>query len=573
MARTHPEGWQQLPAEGARARELQTLARLATALPDDFATYHGLHWTRAAPDHAIFGEIAFAVLGPGGRIVLIEQQTGFLDETLDGLMRPGKRKPRQISIALARDADALRARLRPLLNGDEAHLDTLLYCPDYTVRQPGTAGLDPARIIDATQREQLAARVLALAGAHAETPPDRSRQLALHRFFADILELVPDVQAYIGQRDDLTTRLSGGLAEWARRIEMTPFRLRVVATAGSGKTQLALAAFTDALAAGRRPLYVCYNRPLADHFARLVPAGGEVATYHQLCDRRIRDSGRRPAFGAPGAFRRMEADFATLVSTQPDPAWLFDELIIDEGQDFTDSWRDSLLAVLKPGGRAWWLEDPLQNLYGRPPVALPGWVQLTADTNYRTPADILALLNRCLPLPAPVRAGSPVADSEPETFEWQDEDSLMDATRRAITRAIGLGFRRDTIVLLTFRGREHSRFTPLDHIGPHRLRAFTGRYDLLGEPEHSTGELLIDSVYRFKGQSAPCIIFTEIDFETLDELSMRKLFVGATRATMKLIMVSSTRAHQRLTANTATVGNDAGAAAYCGLPNPQEFTA
>ena len=120
------------------------------------------------------------------------------------------------------------------------------------------------------------------------------------------------------------------------------------------------------------------------------------------------------------------------------------------------------------------------------------------------------------------------------------------ATKRAITRALGLGFRRDAIVLLTFRGREHSRFTPLEHLGPHRLRAFTGRYDLLGEPEHSHGELLIDSVYRFKGQSAPCIIFTEIDFDTLDELTMRKLFVGATRATMKLILVASERAASAL---------------------------
>ncbi|MBS0551413.1 MAG: ATP-binding domain-containing protein, partial [Proteobacteria bacterium] len=101
---------------------------------------------------------------------------------------------------------------------------------------------------------------------------------------------------------------------------------------------------------------------------------------------------------------------------------------------------------------------------------------------------------------------------------------------------------RDMIALVTFRGREHSRFTPITHLGPHRLRAFSGRYDLFGEPEHSEGDLLIDSVYRFKGQSAPCVIFTEIDFDTLDEATVRKLFVGATRATMKLILVASPRA-------------------------------
>jgi hypothetical protein len=547
MARTHPEGWRLLPAEGARGRELATLARLAAALPADTTIYHGLHWTRAEGPSAVFGAVDFAVVGPSGRVLLVEQQSGFLDETPAGLRRPGKRRAAQISVDLARNADALRARLRPLLDGAEPLLDVLLHCPDYTVRQPGTAGLDPSRIVDAGRRDELPAIVGALTRAQDADPAlEPAHHQALHRFFADLLELVPDVQSHIGQVDDLTTRLSGGLTEWARRITVDPHRLRVTATAGSGKTQLALAAYTDALDGGRRPLYVCYNRPLADHFARIAPAGGEIATYHQLCDRRLRDAGRKPAFGAPGAFRRMEADFAALVTTHITADWQFDELIIDEGQDFIEPWRDALLALLKPGGRAWWLEDPLQNLYDRPPVALPGWVGLTADTNYRTPADVLALLNARLPLPAPVRAGSPVADSEPEVLPWHDDASLLEATKRAITRALGLGFRRDMIVLLTFRGREHSRFTALEQLGPHRLRAFTGRYDLLGEPEHSRGELLIDSVYRFKGQSAPCIIFTEIDFEApderMDELTLRKLFVGATRATMKLFLVASGRA-------------------------------
>lgn len=548
MARIHPEGWRQLQASGAQQRELATLALFADGLPDDYAVYHGLHWTRAEGSRTVFGEIGFAVLGPGGRVLLIEQHSGFLDETEAGLLRPGKRRNREVAVALAHDAEALRARLRPLLEGGEARLDTLFYCPDYAVRQPGTAGLDPARIVDAGRRDQLIAIVRTLAGPADEAPAAPTRLAALHRFFADLLELVPDVQALAGRADDLTTRLSGGLAEWARRITMTPHRLRITATAGSGKTQLALAAFVDAIEAGRRPLYVCYNRPLADHIARIVPAGGEVATYHQLCDRSLRAAGRTPDFSAPDRFRRMEADFAALVAGGGGPAGGYDELIVDEGQDFFEAWRDTLFALLGPDGRAWWLEDPLQNLYGREPVALPGWVGLSADTNYRTPADVLALLNARLPLPAPVRAGSPLADSEPELLAWESnagdggEAGLLDATRRAITRAIGLGFRRDMIVLLTFRGREHSRFTPLGHLGPHRLRAFHGRYDLFGEAEYSDGDLLIDSVYRFKGQAAPCVIFTEIDFEALDELTMRKLFVGATRATMKLILVASNRA-------------------------------
>jgi hypothetical protein len=42
------------------------------------------------------------------------------------------------------------------------------------------------------------------------------------------------------------------------------------------------------------------------------------------------------------------------------------------------------------------------------------------------------------------------------------------------------------------------------------------------------------------------VIFTEVDFDTFDERIARKLFVGATRATMKLIVVASQRAARHL---------------------------
>jgi hypothetical protein len=46
------------------------------------------------------------------------------------------------------------------------------------------------------------------------------------------------------------------------------------------------------------------------------------------------------------------------------------------------------------------------------------------------------------------------------------------------------------------------------------------------------------------------VIFTEIDFETLDEKSFRKIFVGMTRARMKLVLVMSERAAQQLPAGS-----------------------
>jgi hypothetical protein len=540
MATLIPDGWNALAASGAAQRELQTLALFERGLPDGYVVLHAVHWTRVHEGHRIVGEVDFVVIGPTGAVLLIEQKSGFLDETAEGLIKTYGERHKSVPAQMARTAAALETRLRQFCKGVKIPLDTLLYCPDYTVRQPGSAGLDPARIVDAPRRDHLCRLIQTILPASGDVLPQRADVL---RFFSDLLQVSVDVGAIAGQARTLYTRLSEGLATWGRRIECDPQRLRVTATAGSGKTQLALAVLRDALAAGRRALYVCYNRPLADHIALIAPADCEVATYHQLCDRVARAAGAAPDFRQPGAFAALEA---RMDHYTPDDARRFDDLVVDEGQDFNDAWAANLLRLLRPGGRAWWLEDPMQNLYGRRSVSLPGWVGLRADTNYRSPRDVLAMLNRLLPLPRPIEAASPVDSSDIEVITYADTAELLRATVRAVTNCVAAGYKRDMIAVVTYRGREHSALTPYDRIGPYTLRSFAGRYDLLGNAVVSDGDIAIDSVHRFKGQSAPCVVFTEIDFESLDDLAVRRLFVGATRATMKLVLVVSERSARTL---------------------------
>lgn len=536
MAIIYPDGWKELVATGAAIREIETLTLLAQTLPDDYRVYHGVHWTRVQQGSQLWGEIDFAILSPSGKLLLIEQKSGFLTETPAGLVKTYNKTVKPIAMQMGRTLDGMRSRLNDYCQGTKAVLDTLLYCPDYTVNNPGSAGIDPARIVDASRREQLVHTICSILPLDRPVNPITDK---IHAFLSDTLDLVPNANAFTGQAQMLYTRLSGGLAEWARKIQCDPFRLRIIGTAGSGKTQLALSVFRDAVAAGRRLLYVCYNRPLADHFTQISPHGGIVATYHQLCDKIYRSQGFEPDFSVAGAFRQIES---FMTEFQPDENWLFDELIIDEGQDFQSEWKDNLLKLLRPSGRAWWLEDPMQKLYKRPDVALTGWVTLRSDTNYRTPRDILDNLSQLITLPTPIVSGSPLTDSDMDIQNYSNPADLLEKTKLAITRCIALGYKRDMIAVITFRGREHSVLSAYDKLGPLALKKFTGDYDLLGNPMFSDGDILIESVYRFKGQAAPCVILTEIDFESLDEITIRKLFVGATRATMKLVMVMSDQA-------------------------------
>ena len=347
----------------------------------------------------------------------------------------------------------------------------------------------------------------------------------------------------MGHARNMVTRVSGGLAHWARRLEFDPFRLRITGTAGSGKTQLALAEYRATLEFGKRPLYVCYNRPLADHFNRIAPGGGLVCTYHQLCDQRVRHTGETPDFTLPDAFERLQKRASELPIAG---AFLFDTVIVDEGQDISEKWRDFIFRHARADARLLWLEDPLQNLYGRPPTPLPGWVTLNANSNYRSPRPIVELLRRLLPGELDIEAASPIAADDIEFLTYEDTAGMFARVKEAIRNCYSAGFKKHDLAIVSYHGREQSHLMGLDKLGQTSLRHFTGEYDLFGQPVYTDGDVLVESVYRFKGQAAPAVILTEIDFELLDDKAVRKLFVGATRSSMKLILVLHEKSAARL---------------------------
>src|SRR5574342_720263 len=108
MARIHPSGWREMQATGAAQREIETLALLAEALPDTYTVYHGVHWTRVERGFSVFGEIDFAVVAPSGRLLLIEQKSGFLEETPEGLVKQSPQGEKKVKVQLARNVEALQ---------------------------------------------------------------------------------------------------------------------------------------------------------------------------------------------------------------------------------------------------------------------------------------------------------------------------------------------------------------------------------------------------------------------------------------------------------------------------------
>jgi len=319
---------------------------------------------------------------------------------------------------------------------------------------------------------------------------------------------------------------------------------RIQATAGSGKTQLALQLLDDAAAGGLCAAYVCFNRPLADHVRRLASPKVQVVNYHELCFEHYRRAHGEPDF-SPEGYRRM-SDAYCAASAEFTPA--LDLLVIDEGQDFDAGWVESLCSRLKPGGRLYVLEDEAQRLYQHEGFGLGDAVTVRCSDNFRSPRVICDVINALALVSPPVRGLNPYPGEVPDTRTYDTDDGLLAQVEAAVAALLARGFALSDIAVISGRGREKSVLLNRVGIGPWRTRRFTGEYDRTGEQRWSQGELLVESVYRYKGQSAPAVVIAEFDFAELDEAVRRRLFVALTRAQMAAELVLSARAERCLAA-------------------------
>ncbi|MCX7175402.1 MAG: NERD domain-containing protein/DEAD/DEAH box helicase [Proteobacteria bacterium] len=505
MARIVPDGWQNLDtATPSIQRELETLRGLSTTLPDDYTVYHGIHWSTLDRGHAVFGEIDFVVVNRAGDLLLIEQKLGFLGETAEGLVKEYPGKSKSVPVQMARSRDAVLTKLRQRNGASHVHVESLLFCPHYAIKSPLTAGIVPERIVDSKRKDQLAAiiqQVLPIG--------DEMDTVVVHQFLRDVIKLEPDVSALVGRARTLVARV---------------------------------AEFRAAIDAGRRPLYVCFNRPLADHVEAIAPPGGMACTFHTLCEAVLRAHGQTHDFTQPGAFDALVTRAEQLLVPE---SLLFDTVIIDEGQDWSERWRDRVFCHARADARRLWLEDPLQNLYGRPAVTLPGWVGLRSQANYRSPRPIVRFLQGLVGEEAGIEAASPIDASDVEFLTYADKTELLAQVKMGIKQCYAAGFKKTDVAVISYHGRESSHVMRHDRLGDFTFRRFSGAYDLFQRPVYEEGDILMESVMRL-GQAAPAIVFAEIDFAELDDKAVRRLFVGATRATMKLVLVISEDAAQQL---------------------------
>jgi len=545
MAQLFPEDHQLAEGEVLHKGEYKTLEMLKEGLSDQYMVFHGVHWTRVEEDSAIYGEIDFLILNPYGRVLAIEQKETQIEVNAKGELVPIykdshvlTKSSRTINSQVSRNIGSLRTEYQKRHPEQRLEIDHLLYVPNAKVGKNLPANIALGRIVDSTNRDQLLPIINEMFDKNPMPTGDHTaKTLDIQAFFLDKADVSPQI-GLIGQSArQRTTRLSSGLAEWAERLEFSPYRLWVQGTAGSGKTQLALKELRKAADENQTAMYICFNRALVDSVKLSAPNPKNCWTFHELARFVSESQGQLIDFGDEASFKQMVDYFLTHYDDLKEQ---LDVLVIDEGQDFYPEWGAVLLEIVKPDGRMIWLEDSSQRIYGRPSIEPEGWVKLSSPTNYRSPQHVLTLINGLELTDGYLETGNCYAGLNPGHFVYQDGDVISE-TSDAVQDLIDQGFAPESIAVLSFHGAKNSVFLSdkVQKINGFSIKKSTG-YDKDSNATWSNGELLVDTLYRFKGQCADAIVLTEIDFAEWDQVTKNKLFVGLTRARLTINLVMST---------------------------------
>lgn len=534
MARTIPNGAGVAIAQDIHPGEAKTLQRLSKELPNDFTVFHSVHWARSTKHSTAYGEIDFVIVSRQGHVLVIEQKNGQLKDTDHGLVKEYAFKSKNLHTQIGDSIDVIRKKFSEQRHNHGLIVDYLLYCPDHRVRNINSPMLDMSRIVDSTSDAELIQRIELLLKPDERdttTVPDN-----VIEFFTQAYELAPDVGTAITAGERAYTQLSSGLQEVIDNLSFNPFRLRIQGVAGCGKTQVALKSLQQA-SPDEPTLYVCFNRPLRDQMAALVGTenpGLRVTTFHALCVDALEAAGHAVDFsrqkGNPKFWNEV---VESVIAIDVPESMRFRRLVVDEGQDFQQEWWDVLQLFLREDYDLIWFEDPYQNLRGTRSIKVPADVTYRANISYRTPPSIAEFIAKTHGLE--FRSAINVPGMGVGVTSYEEPQDQVKLLRTRINKLRSQGFANEDIVVLTCKGLDKSELYGLKQIAGVDIRKFTLEYTADHKPIYTDGRIRFDSVHRFKGGQAPCVILVDVDPPDWRVESGRPvLFCGMTRATLRL---------------------------------------
>ncbi len=510
------------------AAEEAVWTALRDRLPDDAVLIANLGLVDRRGDC----EADIAVIWPGFGLVVIEVKGGHITRDADGswvqVGANGHRRGINPVYQAHRGHYALSGFIRDRTSLSSLRMTHLVAFPFTTVDDDFAAPDCPRwRVLDKLDVENDVAGKVAQVLRDLDGPqaPDQTQVDAIVSALTARPGTHRELVAVLAENEDAVERLTEKQADVLRMLRDVP-RLLVRGGAGTGKSYLALEQARRLTREGRRVALVCYSRGLASFVERRVASLADadrpayVGTFHNLGVQ----WGARPHEGADQSYWddelpvEMLAFAAHLTSSEK-----FDALVVDEAQDFADSWWPALMAGLRDpegGGLSIFLDEG-QRVFGRQGVPPADLVPVTLEENLRNTRQIARTFGSL----APEQMRYAGLDGLPVEFIPCATEDAVSTADDVLLALMDAGWPPESLALLT-TGRRHP--VQLERV---QARGTAGYWDSFWDAD----DAFYGHVLGFKGLERPAIVLAVNGFREV-ERAREMLYVGMSRARDLLVI-------------------------------------
>ena len=339
-----------------------------------------------------------------------------------------------------------------------------------------------------------------------------------------------DVVARALQNEDAADILTERQAVILDAIQLLT-RVEIRGGAGSGKTFMAIEQARRLADQGQRVALLCYSHGLASYLKRITSGWsrrqqpGYVGEFHNLgiawgAAEGPAESDRNAA-AAQFFEHDLPAQMLELANTLPD-GQRFDSVVIDEAQDFADSWWEPLLAALHDPetGGIYVFSDEGQRVFdrkGTPPVPL---VPLILEQNIRNTRQIARAFEPLVDHPMRLLG----ADGPDVRFVPCTRENAFDVGDDQIEALLNQGWRPEDVALLTTGSRHPEQIA-------RQAEGNAAYWDSFWDAE----QVFYGHVLGFKGLERRAVVLVVND-KSVFERSPERLYVGLSRARDELVV-------------------------------------
>jgi len=535
------------PSTEGRKAECAVLNALGN-IDDKWIIFHGLEWRELdRTDGERIGETDVVVFHPDLGILCIEIKSGgvicengqwFHESFMDGSRMPMRLSP--FSQA-RRNMIAVRDKLTRILLGRDALKETALtytvWFPDitWTASLPadvpnGSFILDTRHIRNTAQHLR---SILTQAKPHVKPWTPQQAEILIRTLAPDVNLIVP-LGVKIGELRDRflkPVKEQLGIIKALRKQK----RLLVEGCAGSGKTVLAVQLAREHSLAGKKVLFTCFNKNLADYiaaeFGDSLPV--DVLNFHKLVETMCNK--HDIAFEVP---TEREAQVKFFDSVCPELLYhasqfvedKYDTLIVDEAFDFKPDWWVAVEALGKDDKSFYVFYDKNQGIFPgehswSPPFSAE---PVILDVNVRNTKPIG---DYAMKLGKIAGAGTYAIETglAPTFKTYKDVAEIAPLLRMMVQDLTGKGkVAPENIVVLS----------PYKYSSDHlMIKDLVEKEGLLTTSTTDfSSKVRFGTVSSFKGLEADVVILCGLDGK-LPGCSPATLYVGATRARVMLQII------------------------------------